>query len=57
MDKIVKIIIKIVLIFGFLYIFVSFLEFVFDIEIDPYYIYMSFIMMAGSMGWLTRKHR
>ena len=57
MSKPIKIIIKIILIFLFLFLFISLLEMIFDVEIEPYYIYMSFIMMAGSMGWLNRKNR
>ena len=55
MIRILKIIIKIILIFLLFYIVVAFIENVFDIEVEPYMIYMMFIIVASSMGWLDYK--
>ncbi len=55
MSNFLKILIKVFLIFLFLHTFIAVLEKIFDIEIEAYYIYMSFIIMAAGMGWLNRK--
>ena len=57
MGRFLKTIIKIILIFLFFYILVSFIENVFDIEVEPYMIYMLFIIVAASAGWTFKQKK
>ena len=53
----IKSIIKIIFIFLIFYLIVMFIENVFEVEVEPYMIYMMFILVASSMGWLTKKNK
>ena len=55
MVRFLKTILKIILIFLFFYLVVAFLESVFDIEVEPYMIYMLFIVVASTIGWTVKK--
>jgi hypothetical protein len=55
MSRVLKTILKIFLIFLFFYVLVAFIESVFNIEVEPYMIYMLFIMVASTVGWTVKK--
>ena len=55
MIRLLKTIFKILVIFLFFYILVAFIESVLDVEVEPYMIYMLFIIVASSMGWINYK--
>ena len=57
MARLLKTILKVVLIFLFFYILVAFIESVFDIEVEPYMIYMMFILVASTVGWTIKKSK
>ncbi len=55
MTRLLKTILKIILIFAFFYVIVALIENVFNTEVEPYMIYMLFIIVASSLGWTANK--
>ena len=56
MKKLVKILIKILLIFIFFFLLVGLIENVFDMEVENYMIYMLFALIAGTLGWYSKSN-
>jgi len=55
MVRFLKTTFKIIVIFLFFYTVVAFIENVLDFEVEPYMIYMLFIMVASTVGWTVKK--
>lgn len=57
MVRLLKTLFKITVIFLFFYVLVAFIENVLNVEVEPYMIYMLFIIIASTIGWTIKQKK